>query len=220
MSDEERCSDTETAIAKNAYKSMEVDAPVFIHPNSVLSSKHPPFVLYQEIFETSKMFMRVVAEVEPEWLPIYAPKSCTFSSPLEEPPPRYDRKKDKLLCSMTSTFGPHMWQLGESEREFPEGLDRFRWFARFLLQGDVVPFFRKYAKLLLSPPVTMIKSWARLQPRTEHLLQALVAQRADSRQQLCDLWERDPKYLLKEYLEWVQESLHNEVSLAWPPKQK
>lgn len=220
MTDEERCSDTEVAIAKNAYKSMEVDAPVFIHPNSVLSSKHPPFVLYQEIFETTKMFMRVVAEVEPEWLPIYAPKSCAFSSPLEEPPPRYDRKKDKLLCSMTSTFGPHMWQLGESEREFPEGLDRFRWFARFLLQGDVVPFFKKYTKLLLSPPVTMIKSWARLQPRTEHLLQALVAQRADSRRQLCDLWERDPKYLLKEYLEWIQESLHNEVSLAWPPKQK
>ncbi|KAL3185919.1 hypothetical protein MRX96_028792 [Rhipicephalus microplus] len=46
----------------------------------------------------------LVAEVEPEWLPIYAPKYCTFSSPLEDPPPRYDRKKDKVLCYVTSTF--------------------------------------------------------------------------------------------------------------------
>ncbi|XP_075541332.1 putative ATP-dependent RNA helicase kurz isoform X1 [Dermacentor variabilis] len=220
MTDEERCSQTENAIAKNAYKSMEVDGPVFIHPNSVLSSKQPPFVLYQEIFETTKMFMRVVAEVEPEWLPVYAPKYCTFSSPLEDPPPRYDRKKDKLLCSVMSTFGPHTWQMEAVEQEFPEGLDKFRWFARFLLQGDVLPFFKKYNKLLLSPPITMIKSWARLQPRTEHLLQALVSQSADSRHKLHDLWDREPKYLLKEYLEWIQESLHNEVALAWPPKPK
>lgn len=220
MTDEERCSQTENAIAKNAYKSMEVDGPVFIHPNSVLSSKQPPFVLYQEIFETSRMFMRVVAEVEPEWLPIYAPKYCTFSSPLEDPPPRYDRKKDKILCYVTSTFGPHAWQMEAVEQEFGDGLDKFRWFARFLLQGDVLTFFKKYSKLLLSPPITMIKSWARLQPRTEHLLQALVSRSADSRQKLCDLWEREPKYLLTEYLEWIQESLHNEVALAWPPKPK
>ncbi|KAK8788043.1 hypothetical protein V5799_022184 [Amblyomma americanum] len=220
MTDEERCSQTENAIAKNAYKSMEVDGPVFIHPNSVLSGKQPPFVLYQEIFETSRMFMRVVAEVEPEWLPVYAPKYCTFSPPLEEPPPHYDHKSDKVLCSVTATFGPHAWQMEAVEQEFPASLDKFRWFARFLLQGDVLPFFEKYSKLLLSPPITMIKSWARLQPRTEHLLQALVGRSADSRQKLCDLWDSEPKYLLREYLEWIQESLHNEVTLAWPPKPK
>ncbi|CAN7986144.1 unnamed protein product [Ixodes hexagonus] len=217
MTDEERCSETEAAIAKNAYKSIEVDDPVFIHPNSVLSGKLPLFVMYQEIFETSKMFMRVVAEVEPEWLSVYAPKACTFSPPMEDPPPRYDKKKDKVFCFMTSTFGPHGWKMEAAEHEFPVGLDRFRWFARFLLEGQVLPFFKSYAKLLLSPPVTMVKSWARLQPRTEHLLKALVSQSADSREKLCEAWTSNPKYLLSEYLEWVQESLHNEVSLKWPP---
>lgn len=220
MTDEERCSETEAAIAKNAYKSIEVDDPVFIHPNSVLSGKLPLFVMYQEIFETSKMFMRVVAEVEPEWLPVYAPKACTFSAPMEDPPPRYDRKKDKVFCSMTSTFGPHGWKMEAAEHEFPAGLDRFRWFARFLLEGQVVPFFKSYAKILLSPPVTMVKSWARLQPRTEHLLKALVSQSADSREKLCEAWASNPKYLLSEYLEWIQESLHSEVSLKWPPLHK
>lgn len=220
MTDEERCSETEAAIAKNAYKSIEVDDPVFIHPNSVLSGKLPLFVMYQEIFETSKMFMRVVAEVEPEWLPVYAPKACTFSAPLEDPPPHYDKKKDKVFCFMTSTFGPHGWKMEAAEHEFPVGLDRFRWFARFLLEGQVLPFFKSYTKLLLSPPVTMVKSWARLQPRTEHLLKALVSQSADSKEKLCEAWKKNPKYLLSEYLEWIQESLHNEVSLKWPPSQK
>ncbi|KAL1440635.1 hypothetical protein MTO96_009193 [Rhipicephalus appendiculatus] len=201
MTDEERCSQTENAIAKNAYKSMEVDGPVRY-------SRHPG---------CSCEWLR---RWNPNGCPSTPPKYCTFSSPLEDPPPRYDRKKDKVLCYVTSTFGPHAWQMEAVEQEFGEGLDKFRWFARFLLQGDVLPFFKKYSKLLLSPPITMIKSWARLQPRTEHLLQALVSRSADSRQKLCDLWEREPKYLLTEYLEWIQESLHNEVALAWPPKPK
>ncbi|EEC14100.1 hypothetical protein IscW_ISCW011370 [Ixodes scapularis] len=121
---------------------------------------------------------------------------------------------------MTSTFGPYGWKMEAAEHEFPVGLDRFRWFARFLLEGQVLPFFKSYTKLLLSPPVTMVKSWARLQPRTEHLLKALVSQSADSKEKLCEAWKKNPKYLLSEYLEWIQESLHNEVSLKWPPSHK
>lgn len=35
-----------------------LDDPVFIHPSSALFKKLPEFVVYQEITETSKMYMR------------------------------------------------------------------------------------------------------------------------------------------------------------------
>lgn len=35
-----------------------MDDPVFIHPNSALFKTLPEFVVYQEIMETSKMYMR------------------------------------------------------------------------------------------------------------------------------------------------------------------
>lgn len=35
-----------------------MDDPVFIHPTSALFKKLPDFVVYQEIMETSKMYMR------------------------------------------------------------------------------------------------------------------------------------------------------------------
>lgn len=35
-----------------------MDEPVFIHPNSALFKALPEFVVYQEIMETSKMYMR------------------------------------------------------------------------------------------------------------------------------------------------------------------
>jgi len=53
----------------------------------------PEFVAYQEIFETSKMYMRTVTAIEPEWLPTFCPENCTFSEPLADPEPFYDEEK-------------------------------------------------------------------------------------------------------------------------------
>lgn len=35
-----------------------MDEPVFIHPTSALFKKLPEFVVYQEIMETTKMYMK------------------------------------------------------------------------------------------------------------------------------------------------------------------
>lgn len=37
-----------------------LDEPVFIHPSSALHKELPEFVVYQEIMETTKMYMRGV----------------------------------------------------------------------------------------------------------------------------------------------------------------
>lgn len=47
----------------------------------------------------------VVAGIEPEWFPLILPNMCTFSKPEEEPAPRYDSQKGKVLCHMGGTFG-------------------------------------------------------------------------------------------------------------------
>uniref|UniRef100_A0AAV2MNM6 Ubiquitin recognition factor in ER-associated degradation protein 1 n=1 Tax=Knipowitschia caucasica TaxID=637954 RepID=A0AAV2MNM6_KNICA len=43
---------------KNGYKTPLLDDPVFIHPSSALFKTLPDFVVYQEIMETSKMYMK------------------------------------------------------------------------------------------------------------------------------------------------------------------
>ena len=43
---------------KNAYTCMSLDEPVFIHPSSALFDVLPEYVVYQEIVETSKLFMK------------------------------------------------------------------------------------------------------------------------------------------------------------------
>ncbi|EHH66832.1 hypothetical protein EGM_03889 [Macaca fascicularis] len=253
---------------RNAYKTPLLDDPVFIHPSSILFKELPEFVVYQEIMETTKMYMKGVSSVEVQWIPALLPSYCQFDKPLEEPAPTYCPERGQVLCHRASVFYRVGWPLPAIEVDFPEGIDRYKHFARFLLEGQVFRKLASYQSCLLSSPSTMLKTWARptdtspflglaepvvqglgaveadlkvqagpqqqlvcalaachqpaslphrLQPRTESLLRALVAEKADCREALLAAWKKNPKYLLAEYCEWLPQAMHPDIEKAWPP---
>uniref|UniRef100_A0A8C5PBB8 Activating signal cointegrator 1 complex subunit 3 n=1 Tax=Leptobrachium leishanense TaxID=445787 RepID=A0A8C5PBB8_9ANUR len=202
---------------RHAYKTPLLEDPVFIHPSSVLFRELPEFVVYQEIMETSKMYMKGVSSIEPEWIPALLPQYCHFGNPLEKPPPYYCTESGMVKCHRQSSFYRIGWQLPAVVVNYPAGLDCYKYFAKFLLEGKVIKKFGSYTNMLLSSPLTMIKSWAKLQPRTEILLKALVSENCDSRPALLAAWKKDPKYLLSAFCQWLPEAIHEEASQAWPP---
>ncbi|KAM9330878.1 putative ATP-dependent RNA helicase DHX37 [Gastrophryne carolinensis] len=202
---------------RNAYKTPLLEDPVFIHPNSSLFKQLPDFVVYQEIFETTKMYMKGVSSIEAKWIPDLLPQYCHFGDPLDNPPPYYCAEMGRIRCQRPSTFYRVGWQLPAVDIDYPEGLERFKYFARFLLEGKVIKKIGSYSKILLSSPTTMLKSWAKLQPRTQVLLEALVAEAADNLSSLLAAWKKNPQYLLSAFLQWIPEAAHKEVSKLWPP---
>ncbi|XP_059683552.1 probable ATP-dependent RNA helicase DHX37 [Gavia stellata] len=202
---------------KNAYKTALLDDPVFIHPSSVLFKQLPEFVVYQEIVETTKLYMKGVSAVEPEWIPALLPPYCHFGKPLENPPPSYCPETGRIRCHRPSVFYRVSWQLPAVEVDYPEGIDRYKYFARFLLEGKVIKKLSSYSQCLLSSPLIMLKTWSKLQPRTESLLQALVAENCDNRDALLAAWKKDPKYLLAAYCQWIPQAMHDDVAKKWPP---
>ncbi|XP_069071478.1 probable ATP-dependent RNA helicase DHX37 [Pleurodeles waltl] len=202
---------------RNAYKTPLLDDPVFIHPSSILFKQLPEFVVYQEIVETSKMYLKGVSVVAAEWIPALLPQYCHFGSPLENPPPSLCPETGRVKCRRASTFYRVGWQLPAVEVDYPEGLDRYKYFAKFFLEGKVIKKLGSYTRCLLSSPVTMLKTWSKLQPRTEALLKALVSENADCREALLAAWKRNSKYLLSAYCQWVPEAMHEDLSKSWPP---
>ena len=73
---------------------------MFIHPSSVLFRDLPDYVVYQESVETTKMYMKGVIAIEPQWLPVFAEQHCRFEDPLSEPEPTYNEEK-----GMTIVYG-------------------------------------------------------------------------------------------------------------------
>ncbi|KHN78667.1 Putative ATP-dependent RNA helicase rha-2, partial [Toxocara canis] len=129
----------------------------------------------------------------------------------------YDRSEDAVVVAYKCSFGDRNWSLGEVNRPMASNLVLYRHFARFFLDGSVCPPLAEYADKLLLSPATMIKPWAKLQQRTERLLNALVEYEVTSRARLLEVWKMRSEYLLDEYLEWVPRCFHDSVQLAWPP---
>ncbi|XP_074495409.1 putative ATP-dependent RNA helicase DHX37 [Sebastes fasciatus] len=202
---------------KNGYKTPLLDDPVFIHPTSALFKTLPEFIVYQEIMETTKMYMRGVSAVEAEWIPELLPQYCHFGSPLESPSPWFCSSAGTIRCHRPSTFFRVAWQLPAVEMEYPDNLERYKWFARFLLEGQVCPQLKKHSSHLLSNPSIMLKSWAKLQPRTEAFLGVLVSKKVDCKDALLSVWKTDDKFLLSAYCQWLPEAVHQEVAKSWPP---
>lgn len=171
---------------KYAYQIPEMEEPVFMHSCSILKKKQPEWIIYQEIYEirngdSTKMFLRGCTAIDPEWLLKYVPAMCNFDKTLEDPEPRYDAEEDKIFCFVDASFGRSGWPLSLSEVEMPESLDKYRHFARFLLNGEVFETLVEFKKHLLSSPSAMTKSWSKLIPRTEMMLNILANHQVDSK---------------------------------------
>lgn len=184
---------------KYAYNLPDIEEPVFIHSASVLRKKQPEWVVYQELYEvkigdTMKTFIRGITAIEPEWLLQFATPLCNIGKPLEDPAPRYDRLEDVIYCHVKATFGKSGWDLPISEIAMKSNeQDTYRYFAKFLLDGEVFTELREYTKNLLSSANSMLKSWASVIPRTEILLQRLIQEEAHTKQRLTEIWQNNPK---------------------------
>lgn len=182
---------------KYGYHANDMEDPVFLHSGSVLRKSPPEFVIYQEIYETNKIYMRGVTAIEPEWLPTYVPNLCNLSEPLSDPEPRY--KNGKVYCTVTGTFGSQGWALPHVEIEHPRTINYYKWFGRFLLEGLVFNKLEKYKNILLSQPSIMVKTWAKLQPRTDAILKGLVSKEVVSKGHLEEIWRKAPKCKLLDF---------------------
>ena len=131
-----------------------------------------------------------------EWIVELNPDLCHFGAIEEEPSPRYDADRDRLVCHRKATIGQRVsWSLGNPiETGFPtDSIDRYRWFGKFFLDGLVCPRLEQFRPALLCSSNAMVKSWASLMERTQFLLNALAAKQLDSRARLTQTWSTQPK---------------------------
>ncbi|XP_074596949.1 putative ATP-dependent RNA helicase kurz [Brevipalpus obovatus] len=208
-----------TSKKRNSYQSIEFDSPVYIPKSSVLHNILPEWVVYQEIYQSSQHFMRNIVAIEPEWLPIYARPMCTFSKPLAEPVPQYDPVDDCVKCTVHCTFGPHGWQIPDARIEYPDNLDtvKYRWFARYLLEGKVVENL-PCRNLLLYQPKVMLGSYIKLLDHANKILESLFSAKICTKKQLISKWAKEPKYLFNEYCLWIPQAHRFDVEDKWPPQ--
>jgi ATP-dependent RNA helicase DHX37/DHR1 len=189
-----------------------------IHPSSFMFEVCPEYVTYHDIFSTgTKCYIKGVTAIHPDWLPELGPTMCSFSKPLDTPAPRYNAEKDAVTCWVTPTFGPGGWMLTHVEREYPKEqiMDRYKYFARFFLEGLVCTKLAQIQPYLNGKPSMITQQWT--QNKIAAIIQPFLDFKIDTKKKLLERWKKDSKFLLKPVLQWVDDSKHQIVSEMWPP---
>ena len=109
------------------------------------------------------MFVKEISSIQMDWIVDLNPHLCQFGPIESEPEPRYDQERDRLVCHRKATLGKRVsWSLGRPiETTFPsETVDRYRWFAKFFLDGIICPKLETFKAALLCSSTAMVKSWA------------------------------------------------------------
>ena len=162
------------------------------------------------------MYMRGVTAIEPQWLPDFCPLDCNLSKPLSDREPFYDSDKGQIMTFRTGTFGERGWPLPLIKTVHPTVSERTKYFAKFFLEGQVIPELKDFQDKLLSAPVAMIKTWGTLHSkRTKPLFEALLGEEVDSKEKFLQCLKNNPKFLLNQYLNWLDEDFHKEVRKVW-----
>ncbi len=92
---------------------------------------------------------------------------------------------------ISASFGRHRWPLAARELSFPAVPDRFRYFARFLFEGAVIPALAAFTPHLKNQPNIFNKPWVK--ERVVSVLQALVDAKIDSKAALLARLAKEPR---------------------------
>ncbi|KAJ3322225.1 ATP-dependent RNA helicase dhx37 [Boothiomyces sp. JEL0866] len=174
-----------------------------IHPSSCIFRNRPApkWIIYdqvqgkQQIFgpdgellqlrekntNIEKRWLKGVTVINEKWLFNQAKSLLNNGSFLEQPEPKYTKKRDCVQAYISPTFGPKLWPLPITEIDVENSALAASWFAKALLEG-VVDFglpqaknvFHKLHQHLLTKPGVLSKSWAKNQPKVFNLLNLLI----------------------------------------------
>ena len=203
-----------------AYQSCDpaIKEYLYIHPESSLYRKDPAaalpeYVCYLSLTRNQRgdtTYMSCVTEVNSSQLPDAAQDSSLlhWAAPLVSPAPFYDPALDSILCYTIPSYGTHKWGLPAVKRSLKSAITAaavcmdgaktaattgdvtYRWFARLLLEGAVVPELQlvcRADKLRDSPSAFTNNQYSR---RCSAVVTRLVHSGVDSRASLMRQLQR------------------------------
>ena len=64
---------------QEGYRTLVENQVVYIHPSSSLFNRQPEWIIYHELIQTTKEYMREVIAIDPKWLVEFAPAFFKFT---------------------------------------------------------------------------------------------------------------------------------------------
>ena len=226
---------------RSAYidSSSSISTPLFLDKASFVYTRDyrqlPRWVCYDSIVRktakdgTPLNVMKNITPIDPTWLGEISKgtQMIALGSPLPSPPPIYDDEQDEILCSVTTKYGAKGWEisptkvgmydvLNSNRKETGDFLrdDSFRWFARFLWEGKIIPEFSDLQQFMNDSPSLITQRTP--SSKVNMLVSVLSDAGVDSARALRKHWaEKNSKFLFLQLKHWIKREDHKQAKKIW-----
>lgn len=98
---------------QEGYRTLVDSQVVYIHPSSSLFNRQPEWVIYHELVQTTKEYMREVTTIDPKWLVEFAPSFFKLGDPTK----LSKHKKNQRLEPLYNKYEePNSWRISRVRR--------------------------------------------------------------------------------------------------------
>ena len=98
---------------QEGYRTLVDGQVVYIHPSSAIFNRQPEWVVYHELVQTTKEYMREVTVIDAKWLVEFAPAFFKFSDPTKLSKVKRNQRLEPLYNKYEE---PNSWRISRQRR--------------------------------------------------------------------------------------------------------
>ena len=132
--------------------------------------------------------------------------------------PYYNKKTDSIYCLVDIIYGYKRWEINNIAVEMSSDEPKFYYyFARFLLEGEIIDELKKYKKMLNSNPNIITNKVSDMYIKVSKLIIALKGNKICCKEDLENKLKKDKNFLKDVLILWYDNpSIKKIIREKWP----
>ena len=204
---------------KIVYECNENNKECKIYNYSTISETLPEYLIYTEIIsENNNNFLHLNSCFNTDWLYNLGGNLVKTSLSLNIKEPYYNKKTDSIYCLVDIIYGYKRWEINNIAVEMSSDEPKFYYyFARFLLEGEIIDELKKYKKMLNSNPNIITNKVSDVYIKVSKLIIALKGNKICCKEDLENKLKKDKNFLKDVLILWYDNpSIKKIIREKWP----
>ena len=204
---------------KIVYECNENNKECKIYNYSTISETLPEYLIYTEIIsENNNNFLHLNSCFNTDWLYNLGGNLVKTSLSLNIKEPYYNKKTDSIYCLVDIIYGYKRWEINNIAVEMSSDEPKFYYyFARFLLEGEIIDELKKYKKMLNSNPNIITNKVSDMYIKVSKLIIALKGNKICCKEDLENKLKKDKNFLKDVLILWYDNpSIKTIIREKWP----
>ena len=204
---------------KIIYECNENNKECKLYNYSTLIDISPEFLIYTEIIsENNNNFLHLCSSVKTDWLYNLGGNLVKTSLSLNLKEPYYNKNKDSICGFVDIIYGYKRWEIKniavEMSRDEPK---YYYYFARFLLEGEIIEELKKYKKMLNTNPNIITNKISDMYIKVSKLIIGLKANKIGNKNELEEKLKKDKNFLKDVVTMWYDNAnVKKIIRDKWP----